>query len=56
MSTFREIVTAEFGSAVDWNLLLRRQQELFITDAVDSLTEYVRSVGDARTDGGWNFS
>jgi hypothetical protein len=32
------------------------QQEAFITDAVDSLCEYVRSVGDAKTDGGWNFS
>lgn len=33
-----------------------RQQEAFISDAVDSLCEYVRSVGDARIDGGWNWS
>jgi hypothetical protein len=33
-----------------------RQQEGFISDAVDSLCEYVRSVGDARIDKGWNWS
>lgn len=34
----------------------RRQHDAFVSDAVDSLVNYVRSVGDARTDGGWNFS
>lgn len=33
-----------------------RQQEGFIDDAVDSLCEYVRSIGDARIDGGWNWA
>lgn len=33
-----------------------RQQESFIDDAVDSLCEYVRSIGDARIDGGWNWA
>jgi hypothetical protein len=33
-----------------------RQQEAFISDAVDSLVSYVESVGNARIDGGWNWS
>lgn len=33
-----------------------RQVEAFISDASDSLVSYVQSVGDARINGGWNFS
>lgn len=33
-----------------------RQQDAFVSDAVDSLVSYVESVGDAQINGGWNFS
>lgn len=38
------------------NYARTRQVEGFITDAVDSITDYVRSVGDRRADGGWSWS
>jgi hypothetical protein len=35
---------------------VNRQVDAFASDAVDSLTGYVESVGAARVNGGWNFS
>jgi len=43
--TTREVLTAS-----------HKQVDAYISDAVDSLVNYVRSVGDAQIDGGWNFS
>jgi hypothetical protein len=40
----------------DADTATKRQIDGYASDAVASLVEYVRSVGDARTDGGWNFS
>lgn len=33
-----------------------RQQDSFVSAAVDSLVNYVRSIGEAQANGGWNFS
>lgn len=33
-----------------------RQEDSFVSDAVDSLASYVEAIGNARINGGWNFS
>lgn len=55
MDAFEQIIARNF---TDGELIraTARQITLFASDAVDSLCEYVRSIGEARVNGGWNFS
>jgi hypothetical protein len=52
---FEQIIAANFtdGEVI---AAFTRQVNGFITDAVDSLSNYVASIGDARINDGWNFS
>lgn len=52
---FEQIIAANFTDG-DVIAAFARQVSAFVTDAADSLTDYVASIGDARINGGWNFS
>lgn len=53
--TFEQIIAANYtdGEVI---AAFAREASAFITDAVDSIANYVASIGDARINGGWNFS
>ena len=52
---FAMIIASNF-TAQETTDAVTRQVDGFASDAVDSLTSYVESVGAARVNGGWNFS
>jgi hypothetical protein len=52
---FGLIIAAEFTQR-EADDAFTRQIDGFASDAVDSLVNYVASIGDARINGGWNFS